>query len=158
MGRRGPAPKPTSLRVLEGNPGKRPLPAGEPKPRVGVGECPGWLSDVAKGKWAELVPELERLGLLTVIDGDALASYCETYAEWRRSVEFLRENGTVYESARGLIARPEVGISQRARTLMRQYAQEFGLTPSARVRLGTTNKQQESDELDELLMRPARRS
>lgn len=152
----GRKPKPTALRILEGNPGKRPLPTGEPKPRLGVGECPDWLSDVAKGKWAELVPELERIGLLTLVDNDALATYCETYAEWRRSVEYLREHGTVYESARGIIARPEVGISQRARQLMRQYAQEFGLTPSGRVRLATPARQQEADDLDEMLMRARR--
>ncbi len=35
MGQRGPAPKPTALRILEGNPGKRPLNASEPRPRAG---------------------------------------------------------------------------------------------------------------------------
>jgi hypothetical protein len=32
MGRRGPPPQPTKLRLLSGNPGKRPLPRAEPQP------------------------------------------------------------------------------------------------------------------------------
>ena len=32
MGRRGPAPKPTAIKILEGNPGKQKLNHNEPKP------------------------------------------------------------------------------------------------------------------------------
>jgi hypothetical protein len=30
----GPKPKPTSLKLVQGNPGKRPIPEDEPKPEV----------------------------------------------------------------------------------------------------------------------------
>lgn len=33
MGRRGPAPKPTAVRFVQGNHGKLPIKADEPKPR-----------------------------------------------------------------------------------------------------------------------------
>jgi phage terminase small subunit len=47
MGLRGPAPKPTAIKRLEGNPGKRKLNEMEPKMTVGVPECPDHLDDVA---------------------------------------------------------------------------------------------------------------
>ena len=45
MAQRGRKPKPTAVKVLEGNPGKRSLNTAEPKkaPR-----CPSWLEDEAK--------------------------------------------------------------------------------------------------------------
>ena len=43
MGARGPAPEPTALKILAGNPGKRKLPENEPQPQ-GTPICPAWLS------------------------------------------------------------------------------------------------------------------
>ena len=47
----GRKPKPTSLKVLEGNPGKRQLNPNEPKPDASVPKCPAWLSKEAKREW-----------------------------------------------------------------------------------------------------------
>ena len=44
----GPKPKPTAIKILEGNPGKRPLNLNEPKPLQIAPECPDWLLDEAK--------------------------------------------------------------------------------------------------------------
>ena len=84
MGRRGPPPKPTKLKLLAGNPGKRPLNRREPQPRKTTPRCPAWLGKEARAVWKRMVPELRRMGVLTVIDGEALAAFCQTYARWRR--------------------------------------------------------------------------
>ena len=47
MATRGRKPKPTALKVLEGNPGKRPLNENEPKPERKAPECPSWLEPEA---------------------------------------------------------------------------------------------------------------
>lgn len=39
----GPKPKPTAIKILEGNPGKRPLNLNEPKPQRIAPECPVYL-------------------------------------------------------------------------------------------------------------------
>ena len=48
MGRRGPTPEPTVLRMLRGNPGRRPLNDSEPQPEPLSEQdrraiCPAWL-------------------------------------------------------------------------------------------------------------------
>lgn len=48
---RGRKPKPTNLKILEGNPGKRPLNLKEPKPLQIAPECPKWLKTLAKDIW-----------------------------------------------------------------------------------------------------------
>ena len=43
MAIRGRKPKPTALKLLEGNPGKRPINEHEPVPPKGTVKCPTWL-------------------------------------------------------------------------------------------------------------------
>ena len=43
MATRGRKPKPTAMKILEGNPGKRPLNPFEPVPVKGDIKCPDWL-------------------------------------------------------------------------------------------------------------------
>ena len=44
---RGRRPNPTRLKLLTGNPGKRPLNPDEPKPQIAVPECPVELGPAA---------------------------------------------------------------------------------------------------------------
>ena len=76
---RGRKPKPTSLRVIEGNPGKRPLNTREPKPVRGAPTCPAHLSPTAKAEWKRLIGQLVELGMISLLDRAALAAYCQTY-------------------------------------------------------------------------------
>ena len=59
------SPKPTHLKVLDGNPGRRPLNPGEPRPQVKVPTCPQHLSPTAKHEWKRLAHQLHVLGILT---------------------------------------------------------------------------------------------
>ncbi len=96
MGRRGPPPKPTHLKAVTGNPGKRKLNDRESQARKEAPRCPNWLIPEAKRVWRDIVPKLKRLGVLTEVDGQALAAYCQTYARWREAEEFLAKHGNVY--------------------------------------------------------------
>ena len=66
MAQRGRKPKPTAIKELEGNPGKRLLNADEPKPERKVPPCPKWLEPEAKKEWRRLSKQLEQIGVLTV--------------------------------------------------------------------------------------------
>jgi phage terminase small subunit len=88
---RGRRPKPTRLKVLTGNPGKRPLNDSEPGPEVAIPDCPGELGENARREWSRLVGELAALKLLTNFDRAALAAYCGAYALWAEATEAIQK-------------------------------------------------------------------
>ncbi len=136
MAMRGKKPKPVVLKQLEGNPGKRPLNLNEPKPLPIAPECPEELKPLAKKIWNRFYPELEILGLLTIIDEMAFAGLCQNYAIYLETEKFLEENGRVIRTRSGAIkARPEVAIANNALNFVKAFAAEFGLTPSSRGRI-----------------------
>ena len=80
MATRGRKPKPTVLKILEGNPGKRPINENEPIPPKGTVKCPTWLEPEAKKEWKRLAPSLEAMGVLTQADLTAFAGYCQAFS------------------------------------------------------------------------------
>ena len=152
MKRPGGRPKPTSLKILEGNPGKRPINTLEPQPDSTIPKCPAWLDAEAKRQWKRLAPELARLGLLTSVDGDVLAGYCTAWSELRAATELLLKEGrTVTTAAGGIKPHPAINMQRTALAAIRAYAGLFGLDPSSRARLAVTKGQGEKDELEDFL-------
>jgi P27 family predicted phage terminase small subunit len=147
--------KPTALKKLEGNPGKRPLNFQEITPEPIPPTCPGWLLPEAKREWRRLYPQLLELGLLSQIDRAALAGYCQAYARWRQAEESIRKKltyGYTNKSGnRNKLAKPEVAIAQRYLELVRAFCSEFGLTPSSRGRMVIPGNGEEKDPLDKIL-------
>jgi len=141
MGRRGPKPKPTALKLIQGNPGKRAINGFEPKPSLVMPVCPKWLDDEAKNCWRRLAPKLKNMGVLTQIDGDALANYCDAWSRWKRATEFLQKNGDVYTlkddagQPKCVAQWPQVAIARNMVLVLNRYQQEFGLTPASRSRI-----------------------
>src|ERR1700686_1526746 len=80
MGVRGTPPTPTKIRILNGNPSRRPLPVNEPQFTSGVPERPSGMSAGARKQWNELVGEMANAGILRRVDGGALAMLCEDEA------------------------------------------------------------------------------
>ena len=74
MSSRGRKPKPTAVKKLQGNPGKRPLNKREPKPKSDVKRPYGLGSGLQDRFWKEHAPELERIGILTGVDVAAFRS------------------------------------------------------------------------------------
>ena len=134
---------PTNLRILRGNPSKRPLNKGEPKPPIPetCPEPPEYLSAVAAEEWRRTGPQAHVLGLLTRLDITLFSVYCENYARWRAAVAALAEAAANDPETHGLVITDDDGelkinplvrvVSQASRDLLR-FAMEFGLTPVAR--------------------------
>ena len=137
MGTRGPAPKPTVVKMLQGNPGKRALPKGEPKPAAGrLPSAPRWLSDEAKREWKRLAPRLWRVGLLTEVDGTALGLLCEAFAQYVTAKAVVDREGMLLMSEKGnAYQHPATGLMTQARGELMKWAREFGMTPAARSRI-----------------------
>lgn len=64
----GRKPKPTALKELEGNPGKRKMNTKEPVPDKGMPACPKWLLPEAKKEWERLAKLMNQMGVLTQVD------------------------------------------------------------------------------------------
>ena len=133
----GPPPKPTKLKVLEGNPGHRPLANDEPRPKlVRTPSPPRSLRRQGKSEWRRLTKELTRLGLLTELDLTAFHAYCTAYQTWREAQESLSKEGMICVTPTGFTRQsPRVRISSDALNEMRRWGQELGLTPAARTRI-----------------------
>ena len=147
----GPPKKPTKLKILEGNPGKRPLNMNEPQPEAGRPTCPSHLSATARTEWRRIVPELERLGLLTMIDRSALAAYCQAYGRWVQAEKVLKEKGPLYKTEKGnVITSPMLWVANKAIDQMHRFMVEFGMTPSSRSRISVPGYLEE-DAMSDLL-------
>lgn len=138
--------KPTQLKIFEGNPGKRPLPSNEPKPEAKAPECPDDLCLEARKVWNRLAPTLERLGLLTEIDGDNFAALCQIRARLvdihrklkKEGMELIQEIEKVDKRGNLWVERrpnPYITLERQYFQLLRSYASEFGLTPRGRTGL-----------------------
>src|SRR5947199_8276110 len=136
MGLRGPAPKPTSIKRLEGNPGKRKLNELEPTPKAGAPECPDYLDEVARREWDRLTAILVSMKVLTEADYIALANLCQAYSTLMNAQKQMNKTGILYKSKTGYIQQsPLLGIIHTQTTIVNNLLREFGLTPSSRTRV-----------------------
>lgn len=159
MAQRGRKPKPTALKILEGNPGKRPLNEDEPKPEKKAPKCPGWLEAEAKKEWRRMSKQLEAMGILTAIDMAAFAGYCQAYARWKEAEEFITKHGTIVKTPSGYWQQvPQVSIAQTYLKIMNRFCEQFGLTPSARSRIVTDNINDEEDPMELILYKGGSKS
>lgn len=136
--------KPTNLKLITGNPGRRPLNKSEPKPGLKIPPPPEWLSKDARVEWEYIAGQLYAVGCLTGIDRGALAAYCQAYGRWEQAERALAEAakndpvnfGLTIETSNGnLIQNPLVGLANKAMQDFVRYAIEFGMTPVARSRI-----------------------
>jgi P27 family predicted phage terminase small subunit len=135
----GPAPKPTALHLVHGNPSKKSrdeLRDGV-SPDIVLPDPPDLLSDEAKEEWARLGPEMVRLGLISNLDRAAFAVCCEHWATWlhaQAKLKALGPEGLVDVTPSGYVQMSVwLQIRNRAAEGLRAYLGEFGMTPSART-------------------------
>lgn len=115
----GRKPKPTAVKELEGNPGKRKMNKKEPIPAKGTPSCPMWLLPEARKEWRRLSKNLSQLGVLTEIDMVAFAAYCQSYARWKEAQEHISQEGSTFETNTGYQQQvPWVGIANTNQKLM----------------------------------------
>lgn len=140
----GRKPKPTHLKIVTGNPGKRPLPLNEAVVALAEPTPPNFLCDDAKVEWGRVCSALYAAGLMTELDRAALAAYCAAYGRWaqaERAINRMAEkdelnSALMIKTKNGnAIQNPLVGTANKAKSDMVRYATEFGMTPSARSRV-----------------------
>jgi P27 family predicted phage terminase small subunit len=142
--------KSINLKILEGNPGKRPL-TNAPKPAPISPACPKWLPTAAKKIYKELSPILQRLGLLTEVDGTAFADFCLCLARLREAEADIQERGLLVPGDRGLVKNPCCQLARDYRTAAQKWAKRFGLDPASRGALDVYDEGPDKDDMESLL-------
>ena len=118
----------------------------EPRADPTKPRCPSWLPDRAKRVWRRLIPRLERMGILSRCDRNALVRYCHTQGMWEDTVEWLVAHGTVFPdkdvSGRVIALKeyPQVATMIKLGEQLLRLERQFGLTPSARAELAITKE------------------
>ncbi len=132
----GPPRKPTVLKALAGNPGKRALPKHEPQPKGGCPSAPAGMTPEGRAEWRRTARKLYALGLLTWADRPAFTSLCELCGMQDRATRALRRDGDYVTGANGgLVRHPAVSVLRGLADPIRKLSAEFGLTPSSRTRV-----------------------
>jgi P27 family predicted phage terminase small subunit len=110
-------------------------------------KCPSWLDPVAKKEWRRISLELQELNLLTNIDINALAIYCDAFSKYMKATEEINKFGLVIKhtnksGATNIVTNPYVQIANKYADLINKYCVEFGLTPSARAKISIPKKEE----------------
>lgn len=157
-GTRGPLPKPSALKLLEGNPGKRALNLSDGvNPRVEIPSAPRHLGKAARKEWMRVTPILEELGLISGLDRTALALYCqatgrmfELEESFNGKVKIKEAEGKEYVDAVYEVSHSVTpsGYAQQSvlvqlikshREQVNRYLMHFGMSPAARARVQPSN-------------------
>jgi len=152
LGRRGPAPKPTALKELAGNPGKRPLNRLEPKPKIEIPACPKWLTGSERRTYMQLAKQLVGLRVMTEVDGLALAELVHQLAKWLEAERKVQYEGRVLMGEKGgFYLNPWENIANSALKNMNIMLREFGMTPASRSRIEAQPAEEQTQSLAEKL-------
>lgn len=133
MGARGPAPKPTALRVLRGDhPGR--VNRNEPKPLDVPLVKPDWLTPAASELWDRLMPHFAVMGTLKACDQELFVAYCEAWARYCRIQDLVNRSMPLRKGRENTLVKNPVWtqLIKDVTNDLRVLAREFGLTPSAR--------------------------
>lgn len=148
---KGRKPTPTQLKVIAGNPGKRPLNKRDLNPETEIPKAPSHLRGEAKREWVRMSERLAVLNLLTGVDRAALAAYCVAYDTWCEASRHVQKDGAVIRQVvqqKGLtlfgaddqpitqdVHNPWASVMNKQALIMHKFMVEFGMTPSSRTRL-----------------------
>src|SRR5210317_960083 len=153
MGKRGPKPQPTVLKLARGNPGCRKLNDAEPKPKADKIEPPKYLTGESLKCWKVITPGLIATGVMTEADVPTLARYCTMHEQWLLYLAEVRAGNDILVilnddgSVKYQQSSPAATMQQKLATSMLRIEQEFGLTPSARTGIVAQKNDQEEDPL-----------
>jgi P27 family predicted phage terminase small subunit len=138
---RGRKPKPTVLKLLTGNPGKRRLNEYEPKPDPLTTDCPSELTEPdAISEWQRtIVPAITR-GQITSADRVFAIAHCHLWATWRSQLADAAQHAHVVAVGpnKHPTPNPARGMANKTFLLLAKVDAELGLTPTSRSRVHTT--------------------
>lgn len=133
MGKRGPARTPTPILKLTGSREiEKRSDTDIPEAMMVAPDAPSFLKPREREAWDTLVTQLDRFGVLCIIDGNSLARYCGLWAKW---------------TTLDLDDDDDVRMAIKIAPQLTRLEQEFGMTPSSRSNLDIKIRALEEDAL-----------
>ncbi|EKM0887305.1 phage terminase small subunit P27 family [Salmonella enterica] len=159
----GPPKTPTHLRLVRGNPSKRPINKNEPQPPKGVPPVPKHFDKQGKYWFKRMAEELDAIGVISQLDARALELLVEAYTEYRHHCETLDREGYTYavysdddadegkkREIRMIKPHPAAMMKADAWKRLRAMLAEFGMTTSSRSKV-SKDKPDDDDLLSQFL-------
>ena len=137
----GRKPKPTTLKLIQGNPGKRELNKREPQPVGNLTDAPDWMTESQKEGWDYAIANAPR-GLLKHLDASLLASWVVAQDLHRDAAQKVAKYGMLVKTPNTgqMIQSPYMAVLNRQATLMMKAASELGFSPTSRSRIVLTEE------------------
>lgn len=137
---RGRKPKPSYLRLLDGNAGKRALNAEEPKPAHALADPPESLSDRQKDIWRRALAQAPPQ-MLTTLDASVFTVWVVACDFHDQANTMVTKHGVFMKTKKTgtPIQCPWMAVVNRQALIMMKAAAEMGFTPTARSRVKIEN-------------------
>ncbi len=137
MGKRGPKPTPTSLKLVRGTARGKDKRRNEPKPPcTGVPRCPKDFPPEAKSVFKRLAPILTAIGLLTSADVESFQFLCLHAGLARRAALEMFKAGLTDEDEHHVARKSPLNqLLKEHSEAYRKYAARFGLSPADRAEI-----------------------
>ncbi|MCB8889942.1 phage terminase small subunit P27 family [Vreelandella malpeensis] len=150
---RGRKPKPSHLKAVQGNAGKRAVNHDEPQGEEldDVPLPPEWLSPIGIEMWERVAPWLIGSKILTGSDLHNLEAFCAAYSRWRLAEQDIAKNGIVVPGLNSDVKNPACTEANAALKQMALYGSALGLDPSSRSRLAVPGAKDASNPFKDLL-------
>jgi phage terminase small subunit len=151
MGKRGPRPKPTHLKVVEGRKGAKQKEAKEPRPRPPTQKASRpWdtLTAAEKRHYDRALRELLPMGHVGEVDLATLTLWAKAFEAALVAFRDVNKRGQTIGAARSRAAggsgervrNPSVQTARDYAALAKGLAAELGMTPAGRVGIASTGK------------------
>ncbi len=122
----------------------------EPKPKSARLITPNWISKEAQTEWRRLVKQFKAMDaqLITDLDVNALAIYCDAVVTYRKAMQKVRETSEVMTAKNNPgkpIKNPWLMVANDAATQIKKYGEVLCLDPVSRARVGIGRSKKEVD-------------
>lgn len=141
---RGRKPTPTVIRLVNGNPGRRPINADEPQPGALDSVCPPEIADdpLAVAEWQRgIVPAIE-IKQITAADRTLAIAHCVLWSTWQSQLADAAKHAHVIAAGPNNYPMPNPARVMANKTMMMlaKIDSELGFTPTSRSRVTTAGK------------------
>ncbi len=156
MAKRGPKPKSMELKLIGGNPGKRPVRENDPARGLYYNAMPdpppNMLNEHGQELWDDLGETLIERGVLTSLDYAPFATLCAVYGIAAAAAEHIRRDGEIVLDDKGRPKKhPALSVLRDFAKMFNSTAALFGLNPSDRQRLNISVEPTRPQGMEKLL-------